>query len=59
MGVNGRIRDYVTTGRTGGDGTIRMLQNSVEYGFVCICCSWSSGITLTRRLAEGSADLKG
>ena len=47
----------MTSGSIGGNGSITLLQNSVEYGFVCIRGSGSSGMTLTRRLAEGSADL--
>ena len=41
IGGNGSIRDYVITGSIGGSGNIRLLQNSVEYGFVCIGGIWS------------------
>ena len=56
IGGNASIRDDVTTGSIGGNGRIRLLQNSVEYGFVCIGGIWSSGHESDTPTAEGSAD---
>ena len=47
---------YVTTGSILGNGSIRLLQNFAEYGFVCMCGIWSSGHDSDTPTAEGSAD---